>query len=188
MSNDDRHVQAFGTAAPAGAALAWIEALRTGQFDSVWAAMTDDFRLACVQDWIVRNPLVMSDPLVSGTRDEFAAELAVATPTHPLWVHARRVTERMVRGAVASLPQGQIGTGSRPRPIGPDLELIRVIPLDQLDVDENGVHQWRPGRAVVNVTILLQSTSDGFRLAGLADRLPRPGWPPTFDVVVDPGD
>ena len=32
----------------------------------------------------------------------------------------------------------ELGVASRPRPIGTDLELIRLIPLDQLDVDEHG--------------------------------------------------
>lgn len=186
--DDDREVSRFGTAAPATAAMEWIEALLRGQFDSVWAVMTNDFRLAWVQDWIVRNPMVMSDPLVRGTRDDFAAELAVAEPSHPLWIHARRVIERTIRGSIENLANREIGTGSRPRPIGPDLELIRVIPLDQLDVDEHGVHQWRPGQTVENLTVLVQSSPDGWRLAGLSDRLPRPGWPPRFEVVVGSGD
>lgn len=187
--NYDLDLAAFGTASAATAALAWVQAIRQDRFESVWAAMTDDFRLVCVQDWIMSNPSVMSAPQVAGTRDELAAELAGVSPTHPLWVYAKRVSERTVRSATTDVVgDRELGSASRPRPIAPDLELIRLIPLDQLDVDEDGVHLWQPGQAVENVTLLLQQSPDGWRVAGAGDRLPRPGWPPDFETVVSPSD
>jgi len=180
---------ALGTASAATAALAWVQMIRDGRFGQAWGAMTEDFRLVCVQDWIVNNPAVMSDPAVTGTRDELAAELAASAPTHPLWVHAGRVSERAVRSATVDVVGGrELGAASRPRPMGPELELIRLIPLDQLDVDEHGAHVWRPGQAVEGLSVLLQHGPDGWLVAGAGGWLPRPGWPPLFETIVDPGD
>ncbi len=39
-----------------------------------------------------------------------------------------------------------------------------------------------------NVTVLLTHGSDGWQIAGVADWLPRPGWPPVIERIVDPTD
>jgi hypothetical protein len=111
----------------------------------------------------------MSDSSVTGTRDELAAALSVPTPTHPLRVHTSRVSERAVRSVTVDVVgDRELGVASRLRPIGADLELIRLIPLDQLDVDEHGFAVWRPGQTVQNVSLLLRHGTDGWRIAGPA--------------------
>lgn len=163
--------------------------IRRGRFALAWAAMTDDFRLLCVQDWIVHNSGVMSDSAVTGTRDQLAAALATPAPTHPLWVHAGRVAERAVRSVTLDVVGArELGVASRPRPVGPDLELVRLIPLDQLDVDKDGFHVWRSGQEVECLSLLLQHGQAGWRVAGAGGWLPRPGWPPRMETIVDPGD
>jgi hypothetical protein len=133
-----------------------------------------------VQNWLVNNPTVMSDSSVTGTRDELAAALSVPRPTHPLWVHTSRVSERAVQSVTVDVVgDRELGVASRPRRIGTDLELIRLIPLDQLDVDEHGLAVWRPGQTVQNVALLLRHGADGCRIAGAGSWLPRPGWPPS---------
>jgi hypothetical protein len=150
-------------------ALAWVQSIREARFDEVWKAMTDEFRLVCVQDWIVNNPTVMSDSSMTGTRDELAAALSGPTSTHPLRVHPSRVSERAVRSVTVDVVgDRELGVASRLRPIGADLELIRLIPLDQLDVDEHGFAVWRPGQTVQNVSLLLRHGTDGWRIAGPA--------------------
>ena len=66
----------------------------------------------------------------------------------------------------------ELGVASRPRPIGTDLELIRLIPLDQLDIDEHGFAVWRPGQTVQNVSLLLRHGTDGWRIAEAGGWLP----------------
>ncbi len=178
-----------GILSPGSMALAWLAMIRQARFDAVWEAMTDEFRLVCVQDGVVNNPTVMSDPSVTATRDELAAALSAPAPTHPLWVHTRRVSERAVRSVTVDLVgDRELGVASRPRPIGPGLELIRLIPLDQLDVDESGMHVWPPGQAVQDLSILLRHSSDGWLIAGAGGWLPRPGWPPQFETVISPDE
>ncbi len=83
--------------------------------------MTDDFRLVCVQDWMMKDPAVISDPSVTGARGDLAAELAAPVPRHPLWVHAARVSERAVRSVTTDVVGAEtLGAATRPRPIGPE--------------------------------------------------------------------
>ncbi|MEO3936846.1 hypothetical protein V3N99_08820 [Dermatophilaceae bacterium Soc4.6] len=131
----------------------------------------------------------MSDPSVTGTRDDLAAELAAPSPTHPLWVHVARVSERAVRSVTTEVVGGEkLGAATQPRPMGLDLELILLIPQDQLDLDEHGVHVWQPGQSVSGLSLLLQHGPDGWRVAGAGGWLPRPGWPPQFETIVNPAD
>lgn len=53
MDDDFDLAGALGTAPAATAALAWVQTIRHGRFDAAWTAMADDFRLVCVQDWII---------------------------------------------------------------------------------------------------------------------------------------
>ena len=43
-------------ASPGDVALAWVQSIREARFHEAWKAMTDEFRLVCVQNWIVHNP------------------------------------------------------------------------------------------------------------------------------------
>jgi hypothetical protein len=104
-------------------------------------------------------------------------------------VHPSRVSERAVRSVTVDVVgDRELGVASRLRPIGADLELIRLIPLDQLDVDEHGFAVWRPGQTVQNVSLLLRHGTDGRRIAGAGGWLLRPGWPPQFETVISSDD
>jgi hypothetical protein len=192
MSDDDFDAAgAMATAPAASAAMAWVQLLRDDNFSLAWQALTEDFRLALIQDWIVKNPMIMSDPARGDlTRDELAAELSVGEPTHPLWQRgAALVAERGLRNlTTAVLGDRPFGAGSRPRPMGPNLELIRIIPLDQLEVGEDGYHAWAPGQFVENATLLMENVPGGWKVAGAGGYLPRPGWPPVMETIVGPTD
>ena len=36
---------------PGHVTLTWVKSIGEARFDEVWKAMTDEFRLVCVQDW-----------------------------------------------------------------------------------------------------------------------------------------
>jgi len=181
---------AMATASANSAALGWIALIEQDEIDKVWASMTNDFRLVVVQNWIWNNPEVMAEPTVTGSRDELAAELSAPERSHPLWTRGLAgVAERGLRGVTTDVLAGrEYGAGVRPRPAGVDLELVRVLPLNELAVDEDGFHIFAPGQLVECVSLLMRRVDDGWRVAGAGGWLPRPGWPPEFEMIVELSD
>ena len=140
---------------PGRTALEWVEAVKAQETDRVWRLMDPDFRLVNVQGWITHNEEVLRDPAVGGLdRETFAHELASEHPTHPLWRHCARVTLREITQACGGFERRELGIGARTRPIGPDLELVRMFPLDEMDQDETGQHYFASGASVVVLSIL----------------------------------
>ncbi|MBM3714193.1 MAG: hypothetical protein FJW64_00395 [Actinobacteria bacterium] len=167
------------------AAFEWVSLLRAGDFMTAWATMTPTLRLALTQLWIVANPEVLD---TVDDRDVLAAELAQPTPDHALWTDLSRDTEREIR-KVTTDPVGdrKLGLASTHRPLSPGLEIARLVPLDQLD-QPNGQAVWLPEQTVHSVTLIMQWGEHGWSVAGLADHLYTPGWPPTVERVVEPHD
>jgi hypothetical protein len=65
------------------------------------------------------------------------------------------------------------GAASRPRPIGIDCELVLFIDTkgEPLSFDE-------PTLIDTELILAMRSTPDGWKVAALSDRMPKPGWPP----------
>lgn len=175
----------------AAAGMLWLQTLENGPFDLAWAMLTDDFRLYLVQDWIVQNPGLDYDPSRAGMdRYELAATLAGPAPTHELWARgAALVAERGLRAATVDFLAGRgWGAGSRQRLVGPDLELVRIFPHDQLEKDEGGQLIFASGAVAEVVSLLMAHVAGGWLVAGLGGWLPRPGWPPQVEMVAGPAD
>jgi hypothetical protein len=123
-------MRAPGTPGPDQTALAWLEAIRAQDPERLWRLMDPDFRRVNAQAWITMNPEALAHPTVTGLdRDAFAVELSSEEPTHPLWPQFARVMLREVTQASGGLEQENLGIGSRPWLIAPDLELVRFFPL-----------------------------------------------------------
>jgi hypothetical protein len=123
---------------PFNFALQWGQAVADDNAAEVWRQMTPDFRLSLVQLWLTHNPRALSDPSArSLNRDELAQYLAVEEPQHVLFRHAARVSLRDLRNSFG-VDTTEIGPGTRPRPIGPDLELVRLFYLP----DWKGCPSW----------------------------------------------
>jgi|SRR6266487_3573051 len=170
---------------------AWelVEAIKAQAPDRVWRLMDRDFRLVMVQLWIIHNQDVLQDPAAAGLdRVIFAHELALEHPTHPLWPHCARVTLREITQTCGGFEHRELGTGARPRPISPDLELVRLFPLDEMYQDETGQHYFAPGAAVIALSIICRHREARWLVAGLGEFLGSPGWPPRFERVVQPSD
>jgi len=67
--------------------------------------------------------------------------------------------------------------------MGPDLELVRIFPNDQLGVDKSGDLVFEPGALVEAVSLLMAHRPGGWKVAGLGGWLPRPGWPPQYEMI-----
>ena len=170
-------------------ALEWLKAAHREDIDAVWTSMTADFRLVCAQGWIMKNPQCLTHPTVAGlNREAFAAQLADTASKHPLFLHLARVTLREIRNAAGNFDPETLGIGTRPRPIGSNLELVRLLVLADLPRDDDGVHYWPPDTPAYGASVIMQHEASGWFVAGVGAGVMAPGWPPTLELEIDPGD
>jgi len=170
-------------------ALRWVQAVVDDRAEMVWPQMTPDFRLSLAQWWLIHNPEALNDPSATSLdRDELVRLLAAEKPEHILFRHLARVSLRELRNGFGGLDVSQLGPGTRPRPIGPDLELVRLFCLPDLDKDDAGNYVFAAGTAARTVSVLVERREQGWAVAGVGESLLRPGWPPTYERVVQIGD
>jgi hypothetical protein len=186
MTPEELSQAAFG---PNHFALEWVRCVVDHRTDTVWSQMTPDFRLSLVQLWLAHNPDALNDPSAySLDRDELARRLASQEPEHPLFQHLARVSLRELNNSFSGLDIGQIGPGARPRPIGPDLELVRLFYLPDLDRDDHGNYVFASGATAGAASVLVERAGSGWAVAGVGEWLLRPGWPPTHERVAQSDD
>jgi hypothetical protein len=182
-------VAAQANLGPDQTASEWLEAIRAQAPDWVWRLMDSEFRLVMAQRWITHNEEVLEHPTVSGLdRDTFARELSSEDPTHPLWPHCARVTLREITQACGGLENEDLAPGSRPRPIAPELELVRLFRVQDLDRDETGQYFFAPGAQAMALTVIVRHGESGWLVAGIGEYLYQPGWPPQSERVAQPED
>ncbi|MFB6829285.1 hypothetical protein [Streptomyces hydrogenans] len=87
-----------------------------------------------------------------------------------------------------NLSTDQLGIASRPRFVGPDLELMRLLYLPDLDVDSGGNYSLAPGASARTANVILRRNEQAWAVAGVGDHFLRPGWPPVLERVVQPED
>lgn len=190
MTKDDLsdYEQAAAVVTPALAALEWIHATLTGDFDTSWGGLDPTFRLAVVQEWISSNPRVL-DLVPHSAPDDVAAELADRRPTHWLWhEHGQRVVQRNLEQLVEGLRGMQYGHGIKPRFVAPDLEVVVFFDLDGLPTDERGVHYLPPGEGRPSSPMIMRLDNGRYVVRGVGMGMWQPGWPPTYVEVLRPED
>lgn len=169
--------------------LNWVRGVGHDQIENVWPQMTPNFRLALAQGWIWANPDALDDGRAGGmSRDELAQALAHSHPTNSLFADLARVSMRDIRSSYDDLDVDQLGTSTRPRPVGPGLELVRLLYLADLDHDGQGNYTWPDGGVARGVTVLIEHGTEGMAVAGTADGVLRPGWPPVHEQFIQPSD
>jgi hypothetical protein len=174
---------------PSHFVLQWIQSVGRNQVETVWPQMTPDFRLAMTQGWLTRNPAALSAPSAVGLdRDQLASILSVENPEHDLFTHLARVSMRDIRNAYGDLDVDQMGPGLRPRPIGANLELVRVFYLPDLGRDQQGNYVFAAGATARAATVLVERHGPDWAVAGVGEGLLRPGWPPAYERIVQAGD
>ena len=170
-------------------ALQWVQAVVGDSAGEVWRQMTPDYRLSLVQLWLTYNPYALNDPSAAFLdRDELAQCLATEEPEHVLFRHVARVSLRELRNSFGSVDISEIAPGTRPRPIGADLELVRLFYLPDLDRDEAGNHVFAAGATARALSVLVNRIAAGWAVAGVGEGLLRPGWPPTYECTVRADD
>jgi hypothetical protein len=169
-------------------ALQWVQAVADDSVAEVWRQMTPDYRLSLVQLWLTHNPRALSDPSArSLDRDELAQCLAVEEPQHVLFHHAARVSLRELRNSFG-VDTTKIGPGTRPRPISPDLELVRLFYLPDLERGDAGNYVFAAGATARALSVLVNRTESGWAVAGTGEGFLHPGWPPVYERIVQADD
>ncbi|MFL6121597.1 hypothetical protein [Actinophytocola sp.] len=177
------------TTGPNRFAMDWVCDVLQQQVEPAWNALSAEFRFGSAQMWIYSNPAVISDPWAGGLdRDRLVERLLEARPDDDLSMNMRTVQIRTIARSFGDVRFEDLGMGSRPRPLGPDLELVRLVYTPDLTVDTNGYHQLLPGASARSVSVLVTTVDRGWKVAGVNEHLLRPGWPPTHEQVAGPTD
>jgi hypothetical protein len=174
---------------PSRFAREWVGAVLADDVDRAWIMMSEELRLALAQMWIFHNPGVVLDPRVRGLDlDGLAERLLRADPNDGLFINMRAVEIRTIRQGLGVASLDQLGTGSRLRPIGVDLELVRLFLIADLDVDDRGNNFLAPGASAKGVSVIVSSAEGEREIAGVGDSLLHPGWPPVWEQIINPED
>ena len=170
-------------------ALQWVQAVTGNRAEEVWQQMTPDYRLSLVQWWLTHNPEALNDPSAASLdRDELAQCLAVEKPEHVLFRHVARVSLRELRNSFGGVDISEIAPGTRPRPVGADLELVRLFYLPDLERDDAGNYVFAAGASARVLSILVNRAAAGWAVAGVGEGLLRTGWPPAYERIVQADD
>lgn len=155
---------------PVKAAQVWIEAVQLGRYDVAWAMTDSKLRLVRAQAWIWNN---RKDADISSIdRDELAAALSQERPDHPLWGDLAATELHQMGEVYGGFQPEAWGASRRPSSVGPDHALVLFAHLSSeplILTDQPHVH---------SLAFLMHATGKGWCLAGFADSLPVPGWPP----------
>jgi len=74
----------------------------------------------------------------------------------------------------------EVGQGPRTRAISVDLEIVHLIPMEDLPVDADGRKYHPPGAAVKSLPLVMHLSEGEWKVAGIGARLLSPGWPPVW--------
>lgn len=184
MADMDPEAFAQMATGPNTFAFGWYKAIYNYDVDAVWVAMSDDFRLAMVQGVVLNYPeLVAEDENSDGVVTD------LLRGAHPEAGAVRAGILKQIRNVYDEVPPADLAMGSRPRPIGPDLELVRLWHLDDVTEHPDGSFTLDPGNSARSVNVLVEGASrETWRVAGVGDSILRPGWPPQLQRMIDPGD
>jgi hypothetical protein len=166
---DDGHLLPGG---PALAAARWMRAIVDDlDFDDAWSLTDGPLRLALLQSWImVTGRDVEADP------DDLAESLVDRDPPD-LWAEfAQWRLGRWRDLTFAALVAQGWGIVSTPEYVGPDLEFVRLAvgAVDDVVAIEG---------PIAAQTLTMRLVDGEWRVAGIGRTLPRPGWPPSEDVI-----
>lgn len=156
-------------------ALTWARLVQDGETWEAWTRLDDDFRLTLSQF------LARAHGLDGAEREAAASQIARRDQPVEVWDDVEPIILHELRQLIALLHGREYGAGGRTRPVGIDLELIALTPLDLLAKDENGVAYLPPGESADSVGVVLRFTPERtWVVTGFAHAMPRPGAEPAF--------
>lgn len=180
MGPDDIDPGHYGPDGPVAVCWEFLDCIfQHGSYDDAWPLLDENHRRCRAQAWIWNNR-EFSD--IAGRLEELSEWLTVGPhPGELIWDQFCEIELRTAVDAWAERYRRGLGAGSRPRPVGPDLEVVVLVPTD------GDVVQFTEETLVTDALVwLVRRTSDGLRLAGWSDREPVPGLPPDLYPDIDP--
>lgn len=180
MSDNDADVGPLGPGGPGRLCFAWLEAMLRDEphVEAAWALMEENLRTCAVQQWVWAN---REHPTIAGDIEGVVADLVEADVDDDDWRTFAGYFAQESREEWMDWYRRGIGAMADSRPIGPDLELVLLVPTDgqgTIIVDDSN-------RAQVDEAtkrFLVRLGTDGcWRLASLdSQTVPTPGLPPTW--------
>jgi len=160
----------------------FCEASLDGDFPLFWSLLTDNLRLCEAQLWVHAN---RSHPHVVGyDLEELAVELAKPQSSHHLRPHFEEARMAM---AAETLPrfvhEGRAGLASHRRILSNGHEAVLLLDSSEIAVIPEGT--LVTGSEVFHV-LLFEPTDSGWLVAGHDYNPPKPGWPPSSGVPIEP--
>jgi hypothetical protein len=155
---------------PTKAAQTWIEAVQLGRYGNAWAMTDPLLRLVRAQAWIWNNR--KDADIAAVDRNQLAAAFAAERPDHPLWGDFAATEVHQMGEVYGGFQPESWGASSGPSTVAPDYALVLFA---QLSSEPVLLTDQAP---VFSLAFLMHSGPRGWSLAGFADALPEPGWPP----------
>lgn len=164
-------------------ALSWYTALYAQDVVTAWAALSNTLQLALVQG-VLQDNLHLVDR--GTTKDDLAASIASGGDEHPAFGDVRALALKQVLRACGDLPADRLAMGSRPRPLGPGLEMVRLFLTDDVTKHPDGSYTFDDGAQARAIGVIVEGESPHtWRVVGIGEHLLLPGWPPTPERVAD---
>lgn len=168
---------------PVGRAFEWVEAMLSGDYETVWELSDANWQLCRVQAWIFNN-LDALGLATESEADDLARTLVAGPSSHPRW-HDFATTERdQFVAAWRGVDSADLGVASKRRCVGPGYELVVMTPMGDRS---NGYVVHAPSVLPTSLLLLMGRSDGKWRLAAFgAQAPPTPGWPPAWWIVGDP--
>lgn len=148
---------AHGLSGPMGPALNWVRQVTESDDVDSWFVLDPSLRRWFAQNWLTSNPTALSDPSVgSQSRDELVDSLIGPEGSeHPLFHHLWRVARRDIVSALGPFSGAELSAGTRPRPVGPGLEAVRLFRASDLP-ERAGVRVFEADAQHLSFVLLLR--------------------------------
>ncbi|WP_329328729.1 hypothetical protein [Streptomyces luteogriseus] len=177
MSSDGR----FEDDGQLGVAFRFVRHMAAGEFDEA-LSLTDENWLKCrLQAWLWNARAVVGDDetQLQATTDDMIRSRG----QHDLWEAFSSAEFEAFRNAWGEIDPDRLGGASRRRRVGPDYDLVVLVPLGE----SGGYFVNSPTPVPGGMTFLMHKQDGKWLLANhLGIAPPLPGFPPTWWVVDDP--
>ena len=168
----------YGPNGPVEAVYAFLRSVDESSFVEVWSWHDRDLRLVRAQAWLWNNR--EASELASQDLAALAQSWVDNEAIDDLWPSFASIELHSLRSSWSTwldcLRSGSLGAGSASRLVGPDLEVVLLMPTEGEPLVFN-----EPTPVHSAITFVVRRTDDGWRIAAYGDRLPEPGWPPTIN-------
>jgi hypothetical protein len=82
----------------------------------------------------------------------------------------------------------ELGQGLFERPVGVDLEAVRLFPTKGLPADVHGQKYVPPGAVVSSLLLIMRRELTSWSVAAVGGQILRPGWPPQHEQLIPDGE